>query len=122
MKPEVKKQWVEALRSGKYKQGTKFLNRNGRFCCLGVLCELSGVCKELKYDRYYYGGYYYGGNDGLLPRDVREWAGIKSASPIVRYTPSSGYGGQLEQYSLVTLNDELQLTFEQIADIIEEQL
>jgi hypothetical protein len=38
-------QWIKALRSGKFKQGTKRLrsgNQHGtRFCCLGVLNEIS---------------------------------------------------------------------------------
>lgn len=39
--------WVEALRSGKYEQGSGYLcKRSGgvqRFCCLGVLCEEEGM-------------------------------------------------------------------------------
>lgn len=46
MTPELKAKWVEALRSGKYKQGTGRLLRAGRdgykHCCLGVLCEVAG--------------------------------------------------------------------------------
>jgi hypothetical protein len=34
------KQWVDALRSGKYKQGRKRLRHAGRHCCLGVLCDV----------------------------------------------------------------------------------
>lgn len=37
MDSKIKEQWVAALRSGKYKQGTGYLNRDGKFCCLGVL-------------------------------------------------------------------------------------
>jgi hypothetical protein len=37
---DVKKQWVEALRRGKYEQGHEQLRRDGRFCCLGILCEI----------------------------------------------------------------------------------
>lgn len=36
----LKAKWVEALRSDKYKQGTGYLEREGRHCCLGVLCEI----------------------------------------------------------------------------------
>lgn len=41
LKEEWKKKWLEALRSGKYKQGKGVLqNDKGEFCCLGVLCDL----------------------------------------------------------------------------------
>ena len=52
MRPVVKR-WVDALRSGEYKQGRNFLERDGKFCCLGVLCEIEGqeymkgVCRVL---------------------------------------------------------------------------
>lgn len=40
--------WIEALRSGKYQQGTDTLVRienNGdtMYCCLGVACSISGI-------------------------------------------------------------------------------
>jgi hypothetical protein len=36
--------WLEALRSGKYKQGTQgaLNDETGGFCCLGVLCDVHG--------------------------------------------------------------------------------
>lgn len=37
---ETRDRWVAALRSGKYKQGTGYLQQNGRFCCLGVLNDI----------------------------------------------------------------------------------
>lgn len=48
MKAELKAKWVEALRSGKYQQGTNYLKRTDTpnnepvYCCLGVLCDISG--------------------------------------------------------------------------------
>jgi hypothetical protein len=46
MNEELKQKWVEALRSGKYKQGKQALrNKADCYCCLGVLCELSGLGK-----------------------------------------------------------------------------
>lgn len=47
MNPEIKTKWVEALRSGKYKQGKKSLrSREGdKYCCLGVLCDLYAANK-----------------------------------------------------------------------------
>jgi hypothetical protein len=41
MTPEFKAQWLEALRSGKYKQGDSNLRGfDDAFCCLGVACDL----------------------------------------------------------------------------------
>lgn len=37
----VRKLWANVLRSGKYEQGNNELQTaDGRFCCLGVLCDL----------------------------------------------------------------------------------
>ena len=44
MDPALKAQWVAALRSGQYTQGTGFLKRTAgstTYCCLGVLCEIT---------------------------------------------------------------------------------
>ena len=39
MTPELKAQWIAALRSGEYTQGRYNLRtREGHYCCLGVLC------------------------------------------------------------------------------------
>ena len=38
--------WVKALRSGKYQQGKEVLFSEGRYCCLGVLCEISEIEKN----------------------------------------------------------------------------
>ena len=42
MNKEVKKLWLEALRSGEYKQGQGQLHNPSEnvFCCLGVLCDI----------------------------------------------------------------------------------
>lgn len=41
MNAELKAKWVEALRSGKYKQTQGVLRSSANhFCCLGVLCDI----------------------------------------------------------------------------------
>lgn len=41
MQPHIKKLWVEALRSGRFKQGRYHLRPTAdAFCCLGVLCYM----------------------------------------------------------------------------------
>ncbi len=43
MDASLKAKWVEALRSGKYKQERLTLQSGGGFCCLGVLCALNDL-------------------------------------------------------------------------------
>jgi hypothetical protein len=101
MKYEIAMKWVEALRSGNYKQGQYYIKNNDKFCCLGVLCDISkqGEWKE---------GHYLN-NDEYLPEEVMEWAGMKSSSGC--FNVKSGR-------NLSKLNDN-GMTFEEIADIIE---
>lgn len=41
MHKELKTKWLNALRSGNYKQTTGVLIRDGiSFCCIGVLCDV----------------------------------------------------------------------------------
>lgn len=89
MNKEIKKLWVEALRSGKYKQGTGRLSRvddNGvtRMCCLGVLCDLytkqTGNGGWIVYDEMIrfisFPSVPVIGESSLLPREVAHWADL----------------------------------------------
>jgi hypothetical protein len=115
MKPEIKKRWVEALRSNKYEQGQGYLNKDGKYCCLGVLCEVVkdeiGLSNVLDTDgiTMIYGNY----KTAVLPSEVEEYCGIESFQDITYYNNIA---------SLEELNDNKGLTFDEIADIIEEQL
>ena len=111
MNKDIKKKWVDALRSGEYKQGKGQLrNSKGEFCCLGVLCDLAvkeGIVKELaECDVFYYDG------DTLTPPpSVKEWAGSDLECLDIEGE------GEFEFYA--ELNDYDDLTFDQIADLIE---
>ena len=117
MKPDIKKRWVEALLSGDYTQGTLHLNSGGRFCVMGVLCDL--YCKETgkEWEPFGSGGEYYRlfGKDGQLPYQVDEWCGEDvSWHPV----PYPGWSGRS---FLSTMNDR-GMTFHKLAAIIQEQL
>ncbi len=43
MDAQLKQKWIEALRSGKYDQTKGALRTEAGFCCLGVLCEVTGA-------------------------------------------------------------------------------
>jgi hypothetical protein len=40
---QQKEQWLAALRSGRYEQGTDMLMFRGSYCCLGVANEVCGL-------------------------------------------------------------------------------
>lgn len=100
---EARKKWVEALRSGEYAQGEKCLFSNGRYCCLGVACEV--FRKEEFDDREPIEG----GTLCSYP-NVQKWLGL--------YGPNGRYGNYLES-SLIKLNDWEKKSFSEIADLIE---
>ena len=97
-KPPIK-EWIKALRSGEYRQGSLYLERYGNFCALGVLCDLYIKHRKIK------------NKQSILlwktpPKAVRDWAGI----PI-------GF-----MYEIMRLNDDERESFSEIADFIEEKI
>lgn len=108
MNPEIKQKWVEALRSGDYKQARSCLYdpETNSYCCLGVLTDI--YRKELNRSKCFLAG-------GYLSDNTQEWAGLSSCDPIIN--PS-----RATMRSASDSNDILSLNFNQIADLIEENL
>lgn len=129
MNANVKKLWVEALRSGKYKQGQSRLKytRDGKVkhCCLGVLCEVfkedntrSENLLSISIDALRE-------NSSFLsvPSVIATEIGLESGNPLVSLSETimEELGNMdLPDHSLAALNDA-GLTFSAIADIIQEQ-
>jgi len=77
MNKRVKRLWIKALRSRKYRQARGWLRDDGAFCCLGVLCDLYD--KQTGTGRWNGHGYTVTNGDSsstMLPDGVREWAGL----------------------------------------------
>jgi hypothetical protein len=116
MDKEIKAKWIEALRSGKYKQGrTRLRTANDEFCCLGVLCEVMNAERvQTTFDDQPY-LYLYGSSAksaSFLPKELADAAGIDGYGSI---------GKEIDgRWTLAGLNDHAGYTFEQIADVIEE--
>lgn len=119
MNREIRDRWIAALRSGKYQQGKYSLRRDERYCCLGVLCELAvqdGIIERYDplNDHVYDFGDENGSSNGALPPTVVRWAGLHDSIPLVRFAGN--------EHGLASLNDSIGLNFNQIAQIIEQQL
>lgn len=113
MNESIKEEWKKKLKSGKFAQGSGQLrawseeDNCWKYCCLGVLCEMSGlgawvevVDAEERYSTYL-------SNKHYLPCEVAEWAGID---------PNNDEDTDVQQ-RLGTANDEGN-TFIMIADQI----
>lgn len=114
--------WVDALRSGKYRQTTGMLHRkNGGYCCLGVACDVyrletergswdvrnacegaDGADFVVKSDR----------DAAVMPSDVRRWFGFDTSDPEVLMPDG-------DTARLAILNDENRFRFKKIAQLIE---
>jgi hypothetical protein len=124
--------WVDALRSGRFRQGIGKLTTvtdgatgesEERHCCLGVLCELAleagvGLNVTERATPSTYAGLRrtrsYDGQVNFPPKEVLDWAGLTERNPSVRH--------HAVVRTLGFLNDERNLTFAAIADLVEEQL
>ncbi len=111
---ENAKKWVEALRSGKYRQATgklcKIDDCDHSYCCLGVACELyqqevGGLDIKIERDIRFYNE-----KSSDLPFCVMDWLGL--AGP-------EGNHIAMEE-SLAYKNDSGD-TFDEIADLIESE-
>lgn len=142
MKQEIKTQWITALRSGQYKQAhgmLGFKDETGTVenCCLGVLCNLAvkaGVIEAPEMEDADYGTLYYDDQAEVLPNSVMEWAELgEQYNPLVpvpngvdNLVPVPHSVGN-PTISLAELNDgesyaDHEYTFNEIADVIEENL
>ena len=108
----VKKKWLTALRSGKYKQGkTQLYNKNTKsYCCLGLLGKVCGATNsqmnEVELPENIMGGF------RKMFEDADDW-GV----PVI--AKDGGESNRIARYEVYALNDDFMLSFEEIADIIE---
>lgn len=90
MNEEIKAKWIAALRSGDYVQGRNGLRKEGKYCCLGVLCDIHfaevGGSWRLPddptdgYEEYSSAGELWEAD--VLPSAVALWAGLEN-SPLI---------------------------------------
>lgn len=125
----LKQRWIEALRSGEYRQGQDRLrtehNGAASYCCLGVLCDLLVKDGKGTWERDVAGRYYFQANENrltgieentsVLPASALRLTGIESPNPFVTFDRKTAES----RSSLAYLNDH-GASFDRIAGIIEE--
>jgi hypothetical protein len=123
MKQEIKERWINALRSGDYKQGVGRLRSiDDRYCCLGVLCDV--VKSDLNLDWEFSNDiaadsckYKLLGSIDYLPQSVCSYVGLSSTQGNIK--DPSIYDIDADYSTLAEINDSEALDFDAIANIIE---
>lgn len=120
---EIKKEWIAALRSDDYQQGEAQLKtEDGKFCCLGVLCDIlqkKGVVTEFVSENT---TSFYGlvnepvGDYEVLSVGISLYLGI-NCNPEMQHIVK----GETVYDTLSELNDN-GMSFNDIATLIEKQL
>lgn len=107
LKSELVRKWIEALRSGKYQQGTMSLRSEFGYCCLVVLEDINRENSGFDWcQRYEEHGYYF-------ISDEKDILTKLTASLLPKY---------IYQRELIHMNDTDGYSFDKIADYIENQV
>ena len=125
LKPSIKKKWVDALRSGTYDKTSdqlcrKRLSGNCSFCVLGVLVNETVGFRFPEQKVQNVGKEAPALNDSMPCNNLLNKYFKKGHVPVRWGNIKLCYKNRLR--ALVALNDSRKLTFNQLADLIEEQL
>ena len=102
--------WVDALRSGEYKQGRGRLKDNNSYCCLGVLCEVFKEEADLEAGEE---AFYSKGDEVCF-----QTSPPFSINKLLGFKQFDGFGQVTNLF--ISLNDKDGKSFSEIADYIEE--
>lgn len=111
----IKKAWIKALRSGKYKQGkgTLFFPLHKKYCCLGVLTRVCGIRTDsrLLID-----------NSDITTIDLKKYH--LSKEKLKKFKTVHSYFNLYRQIEsrLMKMNDDEERNFNEIADYIDKNL
>lgn len=131
MTKELKQKWIDALRSEKYVQGQGCLRSvKNKYCCLGVLCDVFGSKRWKKLTRTDFVlnttvgyTYNYARNQYRTdaPENIIKIVDIKEYLPLrIKEKIKTHYFGEiLDGIHFINLNDVFELSFNEIADVIE---
>jgi hypothetical protein len=105
------KAWIEALRSGRFKQGVSVLETaDHRFCCLGVACRIFIPPDKFLMTMHESNTHL----SGTTPHD-------QPNAPNWLQQINSDFATKIEinDWSFIELNDTGRFTFDEIADLIQ---
>ena len=109
---KIRDKWIDALRSGQYKQGHRVLRSAGdNYCCLGVLCEVERLtCKLVR-------NYFYDFAGHVSDINYLGYSNIDASGKLPTAVSYIDGSTETQSSALADLNDE-GFTFDEIAEII----
>jgi hypothetical protein len=110
---------VEALRSGRYKQGLGRLRKNDQFCCLGVACDIADKHGWFSHPTETQTLYSHHGASVSLPVKVQEYFGFYSSTGRPQDNQRIDIDGQPISFDSLEMANDEGCTFEEIANYIE---
>lgn len=118
MDKHIAERWVQALRSGQYKQGVGELHPSSKsYCCLGVLCDLYRIEQgkgewvwQKQHTEWLFRVSDREQEVAVLPPTVCQWADMTSTEGAITNV----------EEGLAALNDSGS-TFSELADLIEKK-
>ncbi len=116
MNKQIKQNWIELLRSGKYEQSFTSLKENEfTYSAEGLLCLLHSLETNTEWTQ----DNKYLNRSVTIPRQVLDWAGVNSNAIFVKYQVvlSNGKTHILEDSTFVLNN--VGYDFDLIADVLE---
>ena len=117
MPEQLAHDWLNALRSGEYEQGSGRLECDGKYCCLGVLQMIADGEVETHDDDLFSlavpSDSWYENHDIIFADSIRDESSLDRI-PYAIY--------KMNDYYLTELNDQYKLSFKKIADILEDSI
>ncbi len=114
------KAWIAALKSGKYRKACGQLSKSGRYCCLGVACEIARITPELQVsvvrERTDDGDFTYDNREQYLPTRITTALKLRGDSGSFKdYIETDS----ATAHGLTDLNDDARWSHRKIAEYIE---
>jgi hypothetical protein len=117
-------EWLKALRSGRYRQGTRSLLREGCYCSLGVLCSVSDVMRPT----YPWGrdaSARFAGRVACLPEAICEFMDMDPYGMFLNAVPAFKLAPAVPRMeypagSIISLNDTARWSFDAQAEYLRE--
>lgn len=110
---DLQRNWIKALRSGKYEQTSGWLHNDKGFCCLGVVCDVLGLPVKDERDQSANNARAY------ILDPFKQWSDDIAYARMLPDRMANVLGLNSDQMHALASSNDKGMTFSEIADDIE---